>query len=436
MVPRAAEQSILLERNPIMVREHAASMTTRALIVLVCCSSAGAVYADPIHSAVQRNDAKEVEKILKANPKAIDTPDKKQQQRTPLITLVARSGSIAVFDVLMKHKPKLNLADASGHTALHLAAMNRRPDFVRPLMAAGADIGIRDKQKKTPLDYAIMYRTYGGQDVTGLLLAGVTDVNSPLPGGQLPLHVAARLGYKDAVKILLKRKANPAAKDEQGRTALEFAMLNDQARVAELLIVVTDVRRFKTTDGETLLHWAAARGLTDAVASLIERKVDVNAKNADGDTPLHVAAASGKYKACGLLLDAGARVNAADASGRAALYGAAWNRHLRTVTTLVKGGAKVGGNSPGYTPLHAACWQGHEDVARALLDFGADPNGQDTDGATPLHKAAWRGHAPVVKRLLKAKADPNKKDHQGFTPLVMARSAKRNAVVVLLEGAK
>ena len=419
-----------------MVRRDAASMTIRSLIVLACCSLAGAVYADPIHSAVQRGDAKEVEKILKANPKAIDAPDKQQQQRTPLITLVARSGSAAVFEVLMKHKPKLSLADASGYTALHFAAMNRRSDFIRPLMAAGADIGAKDKQNKTPLDYAIMYRAYGGQDVTGLLLAGVKDVNAPLPGGQLPLHIAARLGYADTAKILLQRKARPAAKDKQGHTALEIAMRNDRAGVADLLIPVTDVQKFKTTQGETLLHWAAARGLTDAVASLIERKVDVNAKDADAYTPLHVAADAGKYEACGMLLDAGARANAADASGRTAIYGAAWNGHLRAVTTLIKGGAKVAGSSPGYTPLHAACWQGHQDVADALLDYGADPNAQDADGATPLHKAAWRGHASVVKRLLEAKADPNKKDRQGFTPLVMARSAKRDDVAALLEAAK
>ena len=141
-----------------MAWEHATLITTRTMVVLACCTLSGVVYADPIHTAVQRGDVKEVQKILKANPQTIDARDKQQQQRTPLITVVSRGGSAAVFGVLMQHKPNLDLADASGYTALHFAAINRRSDFIRPLMAAGADIGAKDKQNKTPLDYAIAVR--------------------------------------------------------------------------------------------------------------------------------------------------------------------------------------------------------------------------------------------------------------------------------------
>ena len=62
-----------------MASEHAASITARALVVLAACTPAGVGHADPIHSAVQRGDVKEVEKILKANPQAIDAPDQQQQ---------------------------------------------------------------------------------------------------------------------------------------------------------------------------------------------------------------------------------------------------------------------------------------------------------------------------------------------------------------------
>ena len=385
---------------------------------------------DPIHTAVQQDNVKQILEILKDNPKAVNASNDQQQNRTPLITAI-NYGKTNAFDELLKHEPDVNLQDQYGYTALHWAAMNRRADFVKPLMAAGANIAIKDKQNRTPLDYAIQYRAYGGSDVTGLLLTGVKDPNEKLPTGELPLHLAARFGYADAVKTLLERKADPAATDAAKRTPLEVAMINNQTAVANVLIPVVDVSNFKTTDGRSLLHWAASNGLTEAVDSLIQRKANINGKNEDGETPLHAAAWNGHYKACGLLLDAGADAQAEDVSSKTPLYGAAWNGHFQTVTTLVKGGAKLA--DEGYTPLHAAAWQGHHEVVKALLDYGANPDVQDSDGATPLHKASWRGHEKVVAVLLKAKADPNVKDVDGFTAADMAKSAGQNGVLAMLK---
>jgi ankyrin repeat protein len=54
----------------------------------------------------------------------------------------------------------------------------------------------------------------------------------------------------------------------------------------------------------------------------------------------------------------------------------------------------------GTTPLFVAALNGHEAVARALLEAGADMNKMDDDyGATLLSIAAQQGHKAVVKIL-------------------------------------
>ena len=65
------------------------------------------------------------------------------------------------------------------------------------------------------------------------------------------------------------------------------------------------------------------------------------------------------------------------------LHFAARNNNLALVDVLLAHGAPV--NQPtsrGVTPLFTACEQGHTEVARKLLDAGADPHMARDDGAS------------------------------------------------------
>jgi len=59
----------------------------------------------------------------------------------------------------------------------------------------------------------------------------------------------------------------------------------------------------------------------------------------------------------------------------------------------------------GTTPLHIACYKGHEIVVRLLLDNRADINPVDRDGDTALSSAKRQGHTSIVK-LLETDASP------------------------------
>ena len=53
----------------------------------------------------------------------------------------------------------------------------------------------------------------------------------------------------------------------------------------------------------------------------------------------------------------------------------------------------------GLAPLHYAAWDGHMDLARTLLERGADASARDARGLTPLWYARRLGREPMVMLL-------------------------------------
>ena len=73
----------------------------------------------------------------------------------------------------------------------------------------------------------------------------------------------------------------------------------------------------------------------------------------------------------------------------------------------------------GYQPLGLACFFGHLETARYLINAGARVNSPSKNKmkVTALHSAAASRHTNLVKFLLEQKADPNLLQRGSFTPL-------------------
>ncbi|MDE0019966.1 MAG: CotH kinase family protein [Candidatus Poribacteria bacterium] len=68
-------------------------------------------------------------------------------------------------------------------------------------------------------------------------------------------------------------------------------------------------------------------------------------------------------------------------------------------------------------PLGWAALYGQTEVARALLDNGADVNILDRSGNTPLHTAAFLGDVETAKLLIENGANIRAKNHEGGMPI-------------------
>ena len=92
-----------------------------------------------------------------------------------------------------------------------------------------------------------------------------------------------------------------------------------------------------------------------------------------------------------------------------------------------------GGHTPLYCVANGCASETGRAVVRALVRAGADVNASGgLTRATALHMAARRGHAEIARTLLDCGAEIEARDYKGVTPLERAVNCRRATVVQLL----
>src|SRR5438034_4547431 len=174
----------------------------------------------------------------------------------------------------------------------------------------------------------------------------------------------------------------------------------------------------------------------DAIRTLLQQRVDVNAAEPDGATALHWAARANDLQAADMLLRAGANVKLANRYGVTPLYLASTNGNAAMIELLLKAGADPNSVLPaGETALMTAARSGNADAVTTLIGRGADVNRKEAwRGQNALMWAAAEGHAEVIRAVVAHGADIRARSNGGFTPLLFAvREGKIPAVKALLE---
>ena len=144
-------------------------------------------------------------------------------------------------------------------------------------------------------------------------------------------------------------------------------------------------------------------------------------KMRDSDAKLFAAAGTGDVGQVEQAIAAGGNVNATDTLSRTPLFAAAFCNHPQIATLLVEKGGEVDAKDwNGITPLHATIIAGGEETAKALIAKGANINSLNASSRTPLHLAAATDQAALVELLLAHGANPQLRDKDGLTAAALA----------------
>jgi hypothetical protein len=193
-----------------------------------------------------------------------------------------------------------------------------------------------------------------------LLRRGANPAAVEKGSGDTPLHVAARAGAMDVVKVLLDFESNLRAKNQAGETpldvatpavashlksnrvqrALAAAKRGDVAGVRrEIKLLCEQFGGSKRSRGIIALHGAATAGrqAESVMDWALSVGVDIDAEDAKGRVALMLACGHGRVATVTKLLGAGARANLVDYSGNAARdYAMSCERHSRMLEYIVR----------------------------------------------------------------------------------------------------
>ncbi|KAF9661804.1 hypothetical protein SADUNF_Sadunf19G0107000 [Salix dunnii] len=198
--------------------------------------------------------------------------------------------------------------------------------------------------------------------------------------GESPLHLAAKYGHSNVVKVLIARAKALPADPESGVTAAKMML------------------RMTNGEGETALHEAARHARSHVVEILIKEDPAFSySANVHGETPLYIAASVGRRPEQDKVID--------EILGNCISvdYGGP-NGTMRKILKREKKLTKTTDEN-GWTPLHYAAYFSHwPDISavKALLECNVSAAyiAEKEKKRTTLHIAAIQGHVHIMEEIV------------------------------------
>ncbi|XP_037318825.2 caskin-2-like isoform X3 [Pungitius pungitius] len=203
----------------------------------------------------------------------------------------ALTGTTELLCLLLEAQATVDIKDINGMRPLHYAAWQGKADSVLLLLRAGASVNSTSNDGQMPLHLAAQYGHY---EVSEMLLQHQSNPCLMNKGKKTPLDLACEFGRLKVAQLLLSSNMVAALLEGEGghdimdspsTTPLHLAARNGHKDIIKLLLKAgIDINR--GTKAGTCLHEAALYGKTEVVRLLLDAGINVNVRNTYNQTAL------------------------------------------------------------------------------------------------------------------------------------------------------
>ncbi|KFQ30951.1 Ankyrin repeat and SOCS box protein 3, partial [Mesitornis unicolor] len=306
--------------------------------------------------------------------------------RCSAVGLAARQGNIKMLRKLIKQGYSIDVPDNRGWMPIHEAAAHNSSECLRLLVRAAPS------------------RDY---------------INSKTFEGTCALHLSARHGSLEGVRVLLEAGADPNEITTEATNALFLAVENGHADIVKFLLQrEANVEGPHSWSGWNSLHQAAFQGRTEIMKILLEKGASKECKDDFGITPLFIAAQYGKLETLRLLISHGADVNCQAKDRATPLLIASQEGHVECVELLLSKGAdpNIYCNEDNWQlPIHAAAEMGHKKILELLIPVTDRICDKGKGKVSPVYSAVYGGNKECLEMLLKEGYSPDAQECPDFS---------------------
>jgi uncharacterized protein len=153
-----------------------------------------------------------------------NSPD--ESMLSPLILAISKESYKSAKVLINDGRTRLEAENNHNENALMLLAIRNQTELVQLMIDKGAEV---NHKGWSALHYAA---SRGHVEMVRLLLENSAYIDASSPTGETPLMMAVLYGTPQTVKLLLEEGADPTVTNNNGNTALDFALSKQQEQNA------------------------------------------------------------------------------------------------------------------------------------------------------------------------------------------------------------
>jgi ankyrin repeat protein/Tfp pilus assembly protein PilP len=266
-----------VEKNTVLVPGQRYADARRALLRRYAAPVSGAQVQEQFVDAAARGDTHRLQQLVQLGAD-LDAVDGYEQNNALVDAIYSRKPDTVAW--LLANGARADvLVGRWEETPLHAAASLGDPGVVQQLLAAHADVNLRDRYNRTPIVHALA-ENHGS--VVALLVANGADIKTPDSLGLTPFTRAAYYAEADVVRLFMSHGVTIADRDANGYTLLSAAVRGGGRELVAMLIEQGSDVNAISKQGESLLDVARGKQMNPAIVELLISKGARSAKATSG----------------------------------------------------------------------------------------------------------------------------------------------------------